>query len=51
MTSLSDMADQIGYPGPLTPQQRRHAALTVCEAAHDADDARLLLGALGLEEA
>lgn len=35
----------------LTPEQRRDAALKVCDNAHDADDARMLLDMLGLGDA
>jgi hypothetical protein len=33
---------------PLTPNERRRAALTVCQSAETADEARELLSALGL---
>lgn len=32
----------------LTAADRRHAALAICQSANDADDARVLLEALGL---
>ncbi|HWA66555.1 MAG TPA: hypothetical protein VG899_09345 [Mycobacteriales bacterium] len=33
---------------PLTPQERRRAALTVCRGSETVDEARELLSALGL---
>lgn len=33
---------------PLSPQQRRRAALTVCRSSETVDEARELLSALGL---
>lgn len=41
----------VGAMIPLTPEQCRRAALTVCGRAHDVDDATLLLDALGLRSA
>lgn len=38
----------VGAMIPLTPEQCRRAALTVCGRAHGVDDATLLLDALGL---
>lgn len=35
---------------PVTPAQRQAARIAVCEKAHDAEDAALLLEALGLLE-
>lgn len=52
MGSLRDWQAVLDQPiEPLTPGQRHQAALAVCQAAHDADDARLLLDMLGLEDA
>ena len=41
----------VGAMIPLTPDQYRNAALTVCRHALDADDAAELLDALGLRSA
>jgi hypothetical protein len=41
----------VGAMIPLTPEQCRRAALTVCGRAQDVDDAMLLLDALGLRTA
>ncbi len=41
----------VGAMIPLTAEQFRLAALAVCALAHDAEDAALLLDALGLRTA
>jgi len=41
----------VGAMIPLTTEQCRRAALTVCGLAHDTDDAACLMDALGLRTA
>lgn len=51
MTTVPDQSDTpLREVAPLTPDQRHHAALTVVTRAVDMDDARHLLGSLGLLE-
>ena len=45
---MADDANEIDLATGLTRDDLRHAALTVCSYATDADDARDLLEALGL---
>ena len=48
---MTDATRTIDPPIPtLPPEKVRAAALTVCRRAHDIDDARLLLDALGLAD-
>lgn len=47
-SALGNLSESIGPVEQTSPEERRSAALTVVELAHDHDDARLLLDALGL---
>lgn len=48
MASSLSLVDQIGTLEPLDPADITNARLTVCELAHDAHDAHMLLDALGI---